>query len=100
MRGIRVITYSAPFYAGSGLTEDCAINHPAWVRRKRRLTLDQLCAATLLLYPRYWDAQAQFFDTAERACTAIGLKTDQFCGRAKPDAHSPGFWRRQRFAIE
>jgi capsular polysaccharide export protein len=40
-----------PFYAGWGLTEDLVPIR----RRKRRLTLDELVAGTLLLYPRYYD---------------------------------------------
>jgi capsular polysaccharide export protein len=38
-----------PFYAGWGLTEDLQICK----RRKRSLTIDQLAAGALLLYPRY-----------------------------------------------
>jgi capsular polysaccharide export protein len=51
LRGRKVVTYGQPFYAGWGLTED----HAPVARRCRRLTLDELCAATLLLYPRYID---------------------------------------------
>jgi capsular polysaccharide export protein len=46
-----VTTYGQPFYAGWGLTTDLA----PIPRRTRRLTLQQLVAATLLLYPRYLD---------------------------------------------
>lgn len=52
MRGCRVCTYGAPFYAGWGLTEDFGAPPE---RRKRVLTLDQLVAGTLLLYPLYLD---------------------------------------------
>lgn len=51
MRGIPVHTYGGPFYAGWGLTTDRA----AFPRRTRRLTLDQLVAGTLILYPAYHD---------------------------------------------
>lgn len=47
-----VTTYGVPFYAGWGLTRDLG---PVPRRRTRRLTLDQLVAAALLLYPRYLD---------------------------------------------
>ena len=49
MRGLVVETYGLPFYAGWGLTED----RESCGRRRRRLTLDQLVAGALLLYPRY-----------------------------------------------
>ena len=47
-----VTTYGVPFYAGWGLTEDHG-NVPA--RRKARRSLDELVAATLIVYPRYVD---------------------------------------------
>ena len=50
LRGLRVVVYGRPFYAGWGLTTDL----PAF-DRGRRLTLDQLVAAALILYPRYLD---------------------------------------------
>jgi capsular polysaccharide export protein len=52
MRGRPVTTHGVPFYAGWGLTED---RGPVPTRRTRRRTLDELVAATLLLYPRYLD---------------------------------------------
>jgi capsular polysaccharide export protein len=47
-----VITHGQPFYAGWGLTRDLAA---PIARRNRLLTLEQLVAATLILYPRYVD---------------------------------------------
>lgn len=52
VRGIPVTTYGTPFYAGWGLTTDQA---PVPARRGRALTLAELVAGTLLLYPRYLD---------------------------------------------
>lgn len=52
MRGREVVTHGVPFYAGWGLTRDLGAV-PA--RRTRRRSLDELVAATLLLYPRYLD---------------------------------------------
>ena len=49
MREKRVFTYGMPFYAGWGLTDD----RIACSRRNRRLCLDELVAAALILYPRY-----------------------------------------------
>ncbi|HZU62859.1 MAG TPA: beta-3-deoxy-D-manno-oct-2-ulosonic acid transferase, partial [Novosphingobium sp.] len=52
LRGCAVTVHGLPFYAGWGLTRDLAIT-PA--RRRRRLALDELVAAALILYPRYLD---------------------------------------------
>jgi capsular polysaccharide export protein len=51
LRGKRVICYGQPFYAGWGLTEDIVPHF----RRTRRLSLDELVAGALILYPRYFD---------------------------------------------
>lgn len=61
LRGLRVVTYGQPFYAGWGLTED----HAPLARRTRRLTLDELVAGSLLRYPRYINWSARCFVTAE-----------------------------------
>jgi capsular polysaccharide export protein len=47
--GKTVTVFGAPFYAGWGLTDDRA----KVPRRGRQRSVDQLVAATLLLYPRY-----------------------------------------------
>src|SRR3954452_14301554 len=47
-----VTTYGVPFYAGWGLTRDLG---PVLARRTARRSIDELVAATLLLYPRYLD---------------------------------------------
>ncbi len=52
MRGKAVTTHGVPFYAGWGLTRDLG---PVPARRNRQRSLDELVAATLLLYPRYLD---------------------------------------------
>lgn len=49
MRGLKVVTYGMPFYAGWGLTEDNQVCQ----RRQRQLTLDELVAGVLIAYPRY-----------------------------------------------
>ena len=51
LRGLPVTCHGIPFYAGWGLTEDLV----ACPRRVRRLELDELVAAALILYPRYVD---------------------------------------------
>ncbi|MBV8492092.1 MAG: hypothetical protein JO162_01280 [Alphaproteobacteria bacterium] len=50
LRGRQVTVYGRPFYAGWGLTTDVmAIN------RGRRLSIEELVAVALILYPRYLD---------------------------------------------
>lgn len=51
LRGVKVVTYGMPFYAGWGLTQD-ALQCP---RRTRRLSIDQLVVGALILYPIYVD---------------------------------------------
>jgi capsular polysaccharide export protein len=51
LRGRRVITYGAPFYAGRGLTVDKA----PIPRRRRSVTIEELAAAVLIVYPFYLD---------------------------------------------
>ncbi|MBB3142643.1 capsular polysaccharide biosynthesis protein [Halomonas organivorans] len=70
LRERKVVTYGLPFYAGWGLTEDrlhCE-------RRGRQLTLDELVAATLILYPLYVDPRSRQLCNAE---TAIALLEQQ-----------------------
>jgi capsular polysaccharide export protein len=61
LRGLPVVTYGQPFYAGWGLTEDRA----PLPRRTRRLSLDELVAGALLRYPRYVSWSARCFCSAE-----------------------------------
>lgn len=49
IRGIKVVTYGLPFYAGWGLSDD---SHTC-ERRSRKLSFDELVAGAYLLYPRY-----------------------------------------------
>ncbi|EHH68877.1 capsular polysaccharide export protein, LipB/KpsS family [Gluconobacter morbifer] len=52
LRGKKTVTYGQPFYAGWSLTRDMA---PPVSRRGRMLLLEDLVAATLILYPCYLD---------------------------------------------
>lgn len=65
LRGKTVVTYGQPFYAGWGLTEDRAEMATGLLRRKRRLTLDELVAGALLHYPTYWDWDLKGYTTCE-----------------------------------
>jgi len=51
LRGKSVTTHGLPFYAGWGLTTDF-VTTP---RRTAKRTLDELCAASLIMYARYLD---------------------------------------------
>jgi capsular polysaccharide export protein len=61
LRGLRVVVYGQPFYAGWGLTDDRA----PLPRRTRALTLDQLVAGVLIRYPRYLHPETGTFTTPE-----------------------------------
>lgn len=52
LRGKQVTTHGVPFYAGFGLTRDLG---PVPARRTAKRSLDEIAAATLLIYPRYFD---------------------------------------------
>jgi capsular polysaccharide export protein len=63
LRGKPVTCHGLPFYAGWGLTTDM-VSTP---RRGRRLTLDELVAGALILYPSYVSRVTGQFTTPERA---------------------------------
>ena len=63
LRGKRVRCEGLPFYAGWGLTDDA---HRC-ERRTQRVTLDDLVAAALILYPTYVSRVTERFTTPERA---------------------------------
>jgi len=71
LRGIKVVTYGQPFFAGWGLTEDRGLLPAVAERRKRRLKLDELVAGTLILYPTYVSRSTGFYSTPERALDEI-----------------------------
>lgn len=73
LRGLRVVTYGQPFYAGWGLTQDQA----PLERRSRRLTLDELVAGALLRYPRYVSWSARCFCSAEDKVLELGRASAQ-----------------------
>ncbi|MGC1301083.1 MAG: hypothetical protein WA840_01805, partial [Caulobacteraceae bacterium] len=54
LRGREVIVHGQPFYAGWGLTRDLA----PLARRTRRLSLAELVAGALILYPHYLDPRS------------------------------------------
>lgn len=82
LRGRRVVVHGQPFYAGWGLTED---RDPVG-RRQRGLTLDQLVAATLILYPCYMSLTTGAFTTPERVL-------DELSAWREKGASHPPVWR-------
>jgi len=64
LRGKPVVTWGQPFYAGWGLTQDCCVQP---TRRGRLLSLDELTAAVLILYPTYVSRRTGHFTTPENA---------------------------------
>ena len=67
LRGKPVTCHGLPFYAGWGLTTDM-VSTP---RRNRRLTLDELVAGALILYPSYVSRVTGQFTTPERAVAEL-----------------------------
>ncbi|HEA6928466.1 TPA: capsular polysaccharide biosynthesis protein [Campylobacter lari] len=63
LRGKKVVVYGKPFYAGWGLTSDlCEIP-----RRTRVLSLEELVAGVLILYPRYIHPKSKILCEVELA---------------------------------
>jgi capsular polysaccharide export protein len=67
LRDRAVICHGQPFYAGWGLTTDLA----PIVRRTRRRSLAELVAASLIRYPRYFDAATGAACTPEQLVTRL-----------------------------
>lgn len=63
LRGRKVVTFGQPFYAGWGLTDD---KNPV-ARRDRTLSLDELVAGVLILYPCYVSRRSGRYTTPEGA---------------------------------
>jgi capsular polysaccharide export protein len=83
LRGKEVFCHGLPFYAGWGLTQD---RLPAQ-RRSRLLTLDQLVAGALLLYPTYVSR------VSRQRCTAEQAMAELLSWRASTGSALP-FWRK------
>jgi capsular polysaccharide export protein len=60
LRGVPVVTYGLPFYAGWGLTDD----HLSCPRRTRRLSVEELVCGALIRYPRYLNPRSGEYTTA------------------------------------
>ena len=81
-----VFCYGQPFYAGWGLTHDRHANP----RRNRKLELDALVAAALLLYPVYVEGASRRRCTPEQALQDLAALRDTRTGTGGQVA----WWRR------
>jgi capsular polysaccharide export protein len=63
LRGRLVVCYGLPFYAGWGLTQDVE----RVPRRRRRLSVNELVAGTLIAYPTYVSRRTGRYISAEAA---------------------------------
>ncbi len=81
LRGVKVITTGAPFYAGWGLTEDRGAVPP---RRREDISLPGLVHAALIDYPRY-------FDPVTRLPCSVEVVVERL---AKGDVPHPGLRNR------
>lgn len=89
LRNKRVVAYGQPFYAGWGLTED--VHPPA--RRTRKLSLNELVAGTLILYPTYVSRSTGCFTTPERALHELLVWREE---EARPVSMMAKLWRQVR----
>jgi capsular polysaccharide export protein len=87
LRGKHVTCHGQPFYAGWGLTTD-ALPHP---RRTRRLSLDELVAAALILYPLYLGPDGPV--SAEAALDELEA------WKARRGAKRPWWWESYRMLL-
>ncbi|EIT5221343.1 capsular polysaccharide biosynthesis protein [Campylobacter coli] len=78
LRGKKVVVYGKPFYAGWGLTQD--LHHIP--RRTRMLSLEELVAGVLILYPRYIHPKSKNLCEVELALDImLTLQRDYFSKR-------------------
>ena len=80
LRGRSVVCYGLPFYAGWGLTRDVV----PLARRTRRLKLDELVAAALLIYPTYVSRSSGGCISAEQALDELLAWRDASAPPSRP----------------
>ena len=88
LRGKTVVCYGLPFYAGWGLTQD---RHEL-PRRGRRLTLEELVAGVLILYPRYIDWPHGGIIPVEVALDRLGQDVASNSGRRNVESGIISRW--------
>lgn len=82
MCGKPVVTFGVPWYAGWGLTDDRVKDSPAWARRTKKRTVDELFAAAYLHYTRYLNPftheRGTIFDVIEWLILQKKMVANQF----------------------
>ena len=91
LRGKKVVVYGRPFYSGWGLTDDRLVIE----RRQRDLSLDELVAGTLLLYPVYWDSDLKGYTNCEAVLHQIISVRDALEASGGLNKLRVGYLRRQ-----
>ena len=86
-----VVCYGLPFYAAWGLTTD----RHTLARRQRRITLDELVAATFILYPRYINWHTGHFTTPEQVLDSLQRELQAQGGRQHNKMPSLKRWGRK-----
>ena len=74
LRGVKVVVYGSPFYAGWGLCDAVDLPPAVASRRTRQLSVDQLVAATLVDYPVYWDPIAGMVTSPEHVMRLLAAQ--------------------------
>jgi capsular polysaccharide export protein len=77
LRGVPVVTYGMPFYAGWSLTRD----HLECPRRTRRLGVRELVCGAMIRYPRYLNPLSGEFTTAIQVARL--LASGRFAGESR-----------------
>lgn len=95
LRGKRVAAHGQPFYAGWGLTTDL----DPIARRRRRLSLDELVAAALILYPRYLDPVTGLRCPPEVLVNRLAAARDAASGASRSGAAARMAYVRARHAV-
>lgn len=82
MCGKPVVCFGVPWYAGWGVTDDRVIDSPAWARRTKKRTVDELFAAAYLHYTRYLNPftheRGTIFDVIEWLVLQKKMVANQF----------------------
>lgn len=82
MCGKPVVCFGVPWYAGWGVTDDRVIESPAWERRTKKRTVDELFAAAYLHYTRYLNPftheRGTIFDVIEWLVLQKKMVANQF----------------------
>ncbi|MBE0501921.1 MAG: capsular polysaccharide biosynthesis protein [Desulfuromonadales bacterium] len=87
----KVVCYGLPFYAGWGLTQDWH----SLPRRGRLLSIDELVAGALILYPFYIDWECGEIIPVELALDQLSRDKDSCGGSVKVESGLIGQWCRK-----